>query len=148
MLLPVCLHSAGPQQECDRVREGCVYVVQVHTKCLECTCACLCVGTIAFRDGTSQEGLTMCVMTYRGRQVTGWLEVTTTMCKTGMKRTGKVKFLKDMDDGLPSRHGPVVHFPCTSAGMESEVTSFLLAELACLLRGSCLLRASHLVPKV
>lgn len=37
-----------------------------------------------------------------------------------------------MDDGLPSHHGPVVHFPCTtSVGMESELTSFLLAELAC-----------------
>lgn len=146
MLFPVCLQccwaTAGMWQGTR------VHVVQVHTKCLECTCACLCVGTIAHRDGISQEGLTKCFMTYRGRRVRGWLELTTTMCKTGMKHTRKLKFLTYMDDDLPSHHGPVVHFPCTRVGMESGVTSFLLAELACLLRGSCLLRASDLVPKV
>lgn len=63
----------------------------------------------------------MCFMTHRGREVRCWLEVTTTICKTGMKCTGEPKFLKYMDNGLPSQHGPVVHFPCTSIGMESEL---------------------------
>lgn len=121
-------------------------MLQVHTRCLEAPVPAFMSVLLQHRGGISQD---MCCMTHRGTEVRCWLGVTTTICKTGMKCTGEPKFLKHMDDGLPSHHGPVVHLPCTSVGRESEVTSFLLAEPACLLRSSVyVIRVSDLVPKV